>query len=53
MYEPSSNSTQILGGLLSQQIKLQNVNNMLLQQANKLDQDKSKRYINKMKLNKQ
>jgi hypothetical protein len=52
MYEPSSNSTQVLGGLLSQQIKLQNVNNMLLQQANKLDQDKSKRYINKMKLNK-
>jgi hypothetical protein len=53
MYEPSSNSTQILGGLLSEQIKLQNVNNMLLSKANELDQNKSKRYLNKMKLNKQ
>lgn len=53
MYEPSSNSTQILGGLLNQQIKLQNVNNMLLAKANELDENKSKRYLNKMKLNKQ
>jgi hypothetical protein len=52
LYEPTSNSTQVLGGLLAEQIKLQNVNNMLLQQANKLDEDKSKRYLNKMKLNK-
>ena len=53
MYEPSSNSTQILGGLLNQQIKLQNVNNMLLAKANEIDENKSKRYLNKMKLNKQ
>lgn len=53
MYEPSSNSTQILGGLLNQQIKLQNVNNMLLAKANELDENKSKRYLNKMKLSKQ
>jgi len=53
LYEPSSNSTQILGGLLNQQIKLQNVNNMLLAKANELDENKSKRYLNKMKLNKQ
>jgi hypothetical protein len=52
LYEPTSNSTQVLGGLLAEQIKLQNVNNMLLQQANKLDEEKSKRYLNKMKLNK-
>ena len=53
MYEPSSNSTQILGGLLNQQIKLQNVNNMLLAKANEIDENKSKRYLNKMKLNKE
>lgn len=53
LYEPSSNSTQILGGLLNQQIKLQNVNNMLLAKANELDENKSKRYLNKMKLSKQ
>lgn len=53
MYEPSSNSTQVLGGLLNQQIKLQNVNNMLLAKANEIDENKSKRYLNKMKLNKQ
>lgn len=53
LYEPKSNSTQILGGLLNQQIKLQNINNMLLAKANELDESKSKRYLNKMKLNKQ
>ena len=52
MYEPSNNSNQVLSGLLSEQIKLQNINNMLQAKGNQLDASKNKRYINKMKVNK-
>lgn len=52
MYEPSNNSNQVLTGLLSEQIKLQNINNMLQAKGNQIDSNKNKKYINKLKLNK-
>lgn len=52
MYEPSNNSNQVLSSLLTEQIKLQNINNMLQAKGNQIDIDKNKKYIKKMKLNK-
>jgi hypothetical protein len=52
MYEPSNKSNQVLSSLLTEQIKLQNINNMLQAKGNQIDSSKNKRYINKMKLNK-
>jgi hypothetical protein len=52
MYEPSNKSNQVLSSLLTEQIKLQNINNMLQAKGNQIDLTKNKRYINKMKLNK-
>jgi hypothetical protein len=51
MYEPSNNSNQVLSSLLSEQNKLQNINNMLQAKGNQLDASKNKRYIKKMKVN--
>jgi hypothetical protein len=52
MYEPSNKSNQVLSSLLTEQIKLQNINNMLQAKGNQIDASKNKRYIKKMKLNK-
>jgi len=48
MYEPSSNSTVVLSNLLKDQIKLQTVNNMLLEKQMKDYTGKSNRYKTKM-----
>ena len=48
MYEPSSNSTVVLSNLLKDQIKLQTVNNMLLEKQMKDYTHKSNRYKTKM-----
>lgn len=50
MYEPSSNSTVVLSNLLKDQIKLQTVNNMLLEKQMKSYTNKSNRYKNKMNM---
>ena len=48
MYEPSSNSTVVLSNLLKDQIKLQTVNNLLLEKQMKDYTGKSNRYKTKM-----
>lgn len=50
MYEPSSNSTVVLSNLLKDQIKLQTVNNMLLEKQMKSYNNKSNRYKSKMSM---
>jgi hypothetical protein len=48
MYSPTSNDTSSLAGLLKQQIRLQEVNNMLLQKQMGEDEKKMNRYKTKM-----
>jgi hypothetical protein len=48
LFEVSSNDTNILSGLLIQQNKLQEINNMLLREASNIENKKIERYKNKM-----
>ena len=48
LYTPSSNDTSLLAGLLTEQNKLQKMNNMLLREAAGLESKKIERYKNKM-----